>query len=102
MIVIPPYRGNNQARSLWVMSALRLSGQSFASIGREHGWSGTVVRNAMHMPLDAQERAIAEALGVTQQELFPERYDAHGNRLHHVRKNRRASTESHVKNTEAA
>jgi lambda repressor-like predicted transcriptional regulator len=91
-----------RARTLWVQAALRHKGSSFAAIGRKHGWHRMTVRQAMFHALDAQERAIAEELGVTQQALFPERYDVQGNRLHHVFKNSRRAGPHNVNTQDAA
>lgn len=65
---------------------LELKGSSFAAIAEELGCRRQSVQQAMHQPSDAQERAIAKKLGVTQQQLFPERYDPRtGRRLHEVK-----------------
>ncbi len=100
-LVIPPF-SSNLVRTLWVRSQLTLIGKSYSSIARDHGWTPEAVRVALHKAMDAQERAIADALGVAQRDLFPDRFDASGNRLHHVRKPTDSRTSPHVKNHEAA
>jgi len=60
-------------------------GSSYAAIAREIGCERQTVQQAMSIASDPQERAIAQKLGVTQQQLFPERYDARGHRLHPVK-----------------
>jgi lambda repressor-like predicted transcriptional regulator len=101
MSFLPPF-SDSRERTFWVQAALRHKGSSFAAIGRKHGWSRITVAGAMHTPCDPQERAIAAELGVTQQELFPERFDATGKRLHHVRHNTAGRGAGNVKNSEAA
>ncbi len=44
-----------------------------------------MVRRALFQPSFPQELALANALDLTVQQLFPERYDSDGNRLHFVR-----------------
>lgn len=89
-------------RSVWVQAQLRLAGSSFAQIARENGWSRNAVTQAMRSPSDPQEKAIADKLGVTQRQLFPERYDRSGQRRHHVHQNRRGSGADQCKTDEAA
>jgi lambda repressor-like predicted transcriptional regulator len=66
---------------------LRLKHQNFSTIARDNGWHRQQVSMAMHIPCYPQEKAIADALGITVRELFPERYDEDGTRLHAVREN---------------
>jgi lambda repressor-like predicted transcriptional regulator len=73
-------------RTLWVQFHLRLMGLSFSEIARRHAWHRQSVAKAMRLPSLPQEEAIAGALGMPVRKLFPERYDARGNRLHIVRK----------------
>ncbi|WP_372069731.1 helix-turn-helix domain-containing protein (plasmid) [Tistrella mobilis] len=73
-------------RSAWIVMQLRLHNTSLADIAREHGWSRSVVSQALRTPLYAQEVAIAGAIGLTPRELFAERYDpATGVRRHLVK-----------------
>lgn len=71
-------------RTLWVQGQLRLKGSSFAAIARQHGWKRRGVAMAMHVPSYPQEKAIADELGLSVPQLFPERYDQSGNRLHPI------------------
>jgi lambda repressor-like predicted transcriptional regulator len=96
-----PIFSDQQERTYWVQMQLKKLGLSFSAIAREHGWSRTAVRNAMYQANDAQERAIAETLGLTQRELFPERYGPRGNRKHAV-KNSAAPQSHNVKSEQAA
>lgn len=78
-----------EERASWVQHQLRIRGTSLAAIARARGWSRRPIAMALRVPSFPQEQAIAEALGVAVETLFPERYDANGQRLHAVRpKNR--------------
>jgi Ner family transcriptional regulator len=101
MTTLPKFQ-DARTRTIWVQAALRQKALSFAAIGRSHGWSRITVASAMNTPSDPQEKAIAAALGVSQSELFPERYDAEGNRLHLVRENKASRKPCNVKRVEAA
>lgn len=72
-------------RQGWVLFQLKLMGESFASVGREMGVSHTSVRQALTEPSFEIEKALAAKLGVTVRQLFPERYDTKGRRLHQTR-----------------
>lgn len=82
---------NFTERTLWVQMQLRLKGLSFSAIGRQRGWSRAVVSEAMRRPSFPQEKAIADALDLSVRRLFPERYDARGNRLHRLRQDTASS-----------
>lgn len=69
----------------WVLFQLKLRGESFASIGARLGVTRKSVRQAMSEPSYEIEKALAKALDLTPRDLFPERYDAKGRRLHMVR-----------------
>lgn len=72
-------------RALWVLFQLRLQGKNFKTVGEEIGISGSNVRDALFRSNWRVEKKLAEAVGVPIEELFPERYDAKGNRLIEVR-----------------
>jgi lambda repressor-like predicted transcriptional regulator len=103
LLLLPTFRDARE-RSIWVQAQLRLSGSSFAEIARQHGWSRQAVGQAMNAPSEPQERAIADALGVDQRALFPERFNARtGDRLHPVRESiARRDRPGNVKHDEAA
>jgi lambda repressor-like predicted transcriptional regulator len=88
-------------RTLWVQHQLRAAGSSFAAIALRNEWSRGAVAKAMYAPSDPQERAIADQLGVRQQDLFPERFDPRGRRKHPV-KNRASAPAGNVKESRAA
>jgi lambda repressor-like predicted transcriptional regulator len=103
MSLLPPISNNpnSRERSLWAQAELKRIGSSLAEIARENGWSRPCVSNAMFRAADPQERAIAAKLGVTQQQLFPERFNPQGKRLHRV-KNSAPITAHNVKSGQAA
>lgn len=72
-------------RTAWVKYQLQVRGSSFARIAAKLQCSRRAVSYAMSVPSYRQEKAIAEELGLSVSQLFPERYDASGRRLHHVR-----------------
>ena len=75
-------------RKAWVMFQLRIRGHSFASLGREIGITRNSMQAVMYMPAYRTEVALATALGLEVQQLFPERYDASGRRLHQIREDK--------------
>lgn len=89
-------------RSIWVQGQLKLSGRSLASLSRQHGWHRGALYSALFQPSDPQEKALADALECTQQQLFPERYTPDGERRHYVRKDRQPAAAGNVKNEQAA
>lgn len=72
-------------RSIWVQSELRKAGSSFAAIAREIGVDRRAPSQAMFLPNMRVEQALADAVGLTVEALFPERFDETGRRLHAVR-----------------
>jgi len=81
-------------RAAWVIYQLSLKGTSLRQLGKKHGWTGRAVGNALRHPSFPQEQAIAAALGMDVKQLFPERYDSTGRRLHQVRA--KATTAGHA------
>ncbi|MDO8837977.1 MAG: helix-turn-helix domain-containing protein [Parvibaculum sp.] len=72
-------------RAIWVLGQLKLRGESFSALSKSHGKSRNWARQAMFQASAEAERAIATAIDLTPRDLFPERYDASGRRLHQVR-----------------
>lgn len=81
---LPPFADTRQ-RAIWVMGELKYRGTSLNAISTRNGWSRSAVYRCLYQPSLPQEQAVADALGVGVPDLFPERYDADGNRLHRVR-----------------
>ncbi len=67
-----------QNRRAWVIYQLSLKGTSLAALARELGVRPTTIYQAFDRPYPRMEQAIAEAVGITPQELFPERYREDG------------------------
>ncbi|CAK0740471.1 Ner family transcriptional regulator [Azospirillaceae bacterium] len=70
---------------------MTLRGLSFTEIGRREGVSQQAVKSALWCPSQYLEEAIARAIGLTPQALFPERFDASGRRLHKSRQPNRST-----------
>ena len=69
-------------RAAKIRDALFVRGLTFADIDRRFGLpEGTAYRSAHREPNAGGEAAIAAALAVEPHELWPERYDASGQRL---------------------
>jgi lambda repressor-like predicted transcriptional regulator len=81
---LPPFADPRQ-RAIWVMGELKYRGTSLNAISTAHGWSRSAVYRSLYQPSLPQEEAVAKALGVEVRDLFPERYDAAGKRLHRAR-----------------
>lgn len=63
----------------WIKFQLRAKGTSLAKLARALNVSGQAVKNAKRVAYPRMERAIAKALGINVEKLWPERWDAHGN-----------------------
>lgn len=68
----PPKRAKE--RRVWIKAMLELRGSSFAAIARELGVTRGAVRRVQDRPYPKMERAIAEKLGFTPKDIWPERY----------------------------
>jgi lambda repressor-like predicted transcriptional regulator len=76
---------NPAVRRAWVCYQLRLRGTSLRRIAQQHNVSPQAVSAALMTPSSHIEQAIAAALDLTPEQLFPERFDAVGHRLTHTR-----------------
>lgn len=76
-----------QERPAWIIYQLKLRGLTLSEIARQNGWSRWAVANALRLPSYPQELALAEALELPVERLFPERY-RDGRRLHPVKGSR--------------
>lgn len=61
-------------RRAWIKYQLELRGHSFASIARDLGLDRCTVRSAVLKRYPKMEKAIADYLGTTPEEIWPERY----------------------------
>lgn len=100
MVEIPSFP-NPLVRSSWVQTELKKKGSSYSAIATDQGVHRSAVSNTMHMPNDRLEKAIAAELGVTQEALFSERFDAEGQRFHAV-KHKAVKPPRNVKTSRAA
>lgn len=82
-----PMRLDTQARKLianpdtrrsWVIFQLMLQGRTLADIARAAGVQRQSLYHVFGRNYPRMEIVLAEALGLRPQQLFPERYDAHG------------------------
>jgi len=76
---------------VWVVGQLRLRGTSLRRLAGEAGVSQQAMSHALTAPSSYLEAVIAEALGLTPRQLFPERFDDAGNRLHWTREPQRTT-----------
>ncbi|WP_395505983.1 helix-turn-helix domain-containing protein [Ectopseudomonas hydrolytica] len=63
----------------WIKFQLRARGTSLAKLARALNVSGPAVKNVKRTAYPRMERAIAKALDVNVEQLWPERWDANGN-----------------------
>jgi len=66
-----------------IKAAIRMRGSSMAELSRQYGYGVSAVRQVLRRPWPAVERIVAETIGVTPQEIWPDRYGEDGmpNRL---------------------
>jgi Ner family transcriptional regulator len=57
-----------------VLAALKKRGHSLAALSVAHGYHPTAAGKALKRPWPAMEAVIAQALGVTPQQIWPNRY----------------------------
>jgi lambda repressor-like predicted transcriptional regulator len=76
---------NPAKRRAWVGYMLKTRGLSLRALARELGVTHQAVGAALMAPSVRIEQAIADALDIAVTDLFPERFDDLGNRLHITR-----------------
>ncbi|MBG6244762.1 DNA-binding protein [Candidatus Symbiopectobacterium sp. 'North America'] len=57
-----------------IVAALRKKNLSLSGLGREHNLSPYTLKNALDKPYPKAEKIIADAIGLTPQEIWPGRY----------------------------
>ena len=62
-------------RREWIKARLRLAGYTLGSLAREIGLSRTAAQQALWQPYPRMERIIADKLGMTAEEIWPERFE---------------------------
>lgn len=80
---------NAAHRRAWAQYRLALIGLAFTDLAVEVGVTAQAISNTFDRPNSRLESFIAGKLDVTAQQLFPERFDARGNRI--IRERRRSS-----------
>jgi lambda repressor-like predicted transcriptional regulator len=78
-------------RRAWTIYQLRLRGTSLRRLAVREGVSPQAMSNALMLPSSHLREVIATALGLTPQRLFPEDFDAAGNRLGWTRDQQRTT-----------
>ena len=75
----------NNAKSDWhpadIIAALRKKGTSMAALSRQAGLCSTTLANALARPWPKGELIIAEAIGISPAEIWPNRYYAENGEL---------------------
>lgn len=66
---------NPDTRREWIKFQLKLIGSSFAAIGRKHGLTRHAPKRALYISYPKMERAIAKEIGMTPEQIWPERYN---------------------------
>jgi Ner family transcriptional regulator len=69
---------DTRQRREWIKYQLRLRGGSLAQVARDHGVSRDAPILALRRPYPRMEAAIASALGLLPEQIWPERYDEKG------------------------
>lgn len=81
-------------RRVWIIAMLRLRGTSLRQIAKDLKVSPQAVSNALLVPSRFIEKAVADALGISVEALFFERFDGAGNRLTRTRETQRSTAGS--------
>jgi Ner family transcriptional regulator len=71
-------------RAAWVVFQLRMRGLSLSELARREGVTRRGMAAALYYPSAQLEPVIASAIGITVEQLFPERFSEDGTRLHRV------------------
>ncbi|MBF0168758.1 MAG: helix-turn-helix domain-containing protein [Alphaproteobacteria bacterium] len=79
---------NPNTRHSWVLYQFHLRKISLNRLGRENDVSSTALSGTFYRPAIRCEAILAKALGLKPHHLFPERYDASGNRAPHLVRNK--------------
>lgn len=65
-------------RRAWVIYLVSIQGRSLAAIARDAGVTRQTIYRVFNTPNPPMEKLIADAIGLTPQQLFPERYKSEG------------------------
>jgi lambda repressor-like predicted transcriptional regulator len=80
-IATPKVPKNPAVRRVWICAQLRIKGHSLRKLAQREGVSHQAMSAALMTPNAHLEPVVAGALGLTPQQLFPERFDHIGNRI---------------------
>jgi Ner family transcriptional regulator len=94
-------------RPVWDAHSIRAEvhrrGKTLSKIALEAGLTESICRAALARPQPQGENAISAYLGISLHDLWPDRYDAEGGRIRHVRdENSHDRDETHRLNGQAA
>ncbi|WP_235269967.1 helix-turn-helix domain-containing protein [Geoalkalibacter subterraneus] len=67
-----------EEKNAWIKYQLGRQGSSFAKIAKKLGVSREAPRRALCRPYPRMEKAIAEEMGYSPEQIWPERYDEWG------------------------
>ncbi|WP_051249162.1 helix-turn-helix domain-containing protein [Inquilinus limosus] len=81
-------------RRVWIQGELRLIGSSLTAIAASLGVSRQAVGQALLVPSERIEQAIADALGLPVAWLFPDRFGADGQRIPNTRPGNRITAQN--------
>lgn len=108
---IPPMKLDQSTRQLlrdpekrkhWAIYQFGLRGRSLASVAREVGIKKDTLYVVWSRPYPRMERVLAELLGITPQEMFPDRYDAAGKPARRIGRPPKKSASNKAKNNSRA
>lgn len=80
---------NPAERRVWICGQLKLKGKSLRQLAKQEKVSHQAMSTALVTSSSHLEVVIAKALGLTAQQLFPERFADTGERLHWTREPQR-------------
>lgn len=82
---VPPSLSTLRPHQNWhpadIIAALHKKGTSLAALSRDSGLSSSTLANALSRPWPKGELLIAQAIGVTPSEIWPQRYFTENGRL---------------------
>lgn len=70
-----------------IRAAIAYRGMTLSKLAVDNGLNASACRQSLQRPQPKADRVISDFLGVPLCELWPDRYDAHGDPIRHVRAN---------------
>ena len=77
-----------------IKAALGRMGKTLASIERENNLNKNDLSVSFNRPFEKADRVLSKALGVPLYEIWPDRYDADGNRIRYIQRRNRPTASS--------